>query len=61
MPDDDTLVFTEADVTELRALLDHTCTPRWWPHRVGETCTCDCGHRWVCCDYAGTLGWRTTA
>ena len=56
---DDTIEWSEADVAELRALL-HECTPKWWPHRVGETCTCDqCGHTWICCDYAGTLGWRT--
>ena len=26
----------------------HTCEPRWWPHHLGETWTCDaCGHGYL--------------
>ena len=60
MPDDDTLVFTEADVAELRAML-HECTPRWWPHHVGDVWVCDeCNHRFVACE-ARNMGDPTSA
>ena len=61
MPDDDTIVFTEADRAELATMLDHTCTPRWWPHHVGDTWQCEvCGHRFVTCE-AQAMGDPTSA
>lgn len=51
-PRTDTVEYTADDLAEARrqiaAMLNHKCTPRWWPHRMGETWRCDdCGGRWV--------------
>lgn len=53
---DDTIAFTDDDIAALHAMLDHKCTPRWWPHHLGDTWTCDeCRQPWVT-DRAGNMG-----
>jgi hypothetical protein len=44
---DDTIAYTDDDIAALHRMLDHKCTPKWWPHKMGETWTCECGHRFV--------------
>jgi hypothetical protein len=45
---DDTIAYTDDDIAALHRMLDHKCTPKWWPHKMGETWTCpECTRLWV--------------
>lgn len=48
----DTVEYTADDLAEARRqiaeMLNHKCTPTWWPHRIGEQWACpECRRPWV--------------